>query len=121
MKSDVSPLLTEKEQTELAILMEKRALNPQQRVIPRLFFAGIKNHPSLSSEIAILKKGPDGLMIFLTQRPANDPFYPNQWHGPGVCCFTMNLSTKQPSEQLARLSPLKRQLLSPSIADSSNG
>lgn len=82
------PVLTAKETETLAILKEKRAQNPQQRVPARLFFADILERPSLSSELAILRRSEKGAEIYLIQRPSNDPFYSNQWHGPGCMLKT---------------------------------
>jgi ADP-ribose pyrophosphatase YjhB (NUDIX family) len=94
--------LTENEEEMLAILKEKRAKNPQQRVSARLFFADILERPSLSSELAILRRGEQGQVeMYLFQRPPNDPFYANQWHGPG-CMLKTNQTVAEGIDEVMK-------------------
>jgi ADP-ribose pyrophosphatase YjhB (NUDIX family) len=95
-------LLTPEEAAELARLKKVRALNPQQRVPPELFFADILERPSLSAELAVLRQtGESEVEIYLTQRPADDPFYPSQWHGPG-CMIKTNQTVAEGVEDIMR-------------------
>lgn len=40
--------------------------------------------PCTSFELLIIQEGPSGKEVFLTQRPPNDPEWPNAWHFPGT-------------------------------------
>ncbi len=75
--------LTVTESVLLAELMEKSEFPlPAQA-----FFAWIHNFYVNSTELAIVRTVGGRKEIFLNQRPANDPFYANMWHMPGVICL----------------------------------
>ena len=37
----------------------------------------------IAFEAVLLRKGRNGIEVYLTQRDQNDPFYPKEWHAPG--------------------------------------
>ncbi len=82
------PVLSPEEAETLAVLLEKLAINPTQMLPARTFFARIKAFPANSSEIALLRRGVEGIEIYLIRRPDNDPFYAGEWHGPGCMLVT---------------------------------
>lgn len=63
-----------------------KEIDPTKPYGPELFNAIARVSVSFGIEIVALRlgKGIDGLEVFLTKRPDNDPFWPEQWHCPGT-------------------------------------
>lgn len=57
--------------------------------LPRWFFeTAPRVVPQFSIEFAVLRVNGPRFEVWLRQRPADDPFWPSQWHMPGTCLYT---------------------------------
>lgn len=63
--------------------------------IPRHYFETLPQViPQASLELLVIEEGPEGDSIYLAQRPADDPYWPNELHFPGTTMYAHDTFTR---------------------------